>query len=193
MPDRKAPPIPPIPERYVAPASAPVRINPSIPRRSIRRTPPSPTKSAKSDKGSRWGKWSMRVKTAFRFKRHKRPPVVDLRKPAVPVMDIGKPSGFQHHFTYGEKGLRTSDGLFVPPAEETPTPAGARGTIVLAGASLGGGDLGQGPSTSHVRDKGTAGAGNNGGDNLYLGLGHQDADGTAVSDDGDSDWEDDEV
>lgn len=198
MPNREAPPIPPISQQYAAPASSPpaVTIKPPSPSRSIRRPHPSPTKSAKSGKGSRWGRWSMRVKTVFMFRRHRKSPalpaVIDFNEPSGPEVNIGRPSSFQHHVTHGKQGLRAADGMFVPPASEDPVLGDAGGTsAMISSGGLGISGLGQPPSSCHDAETGASDAGPSR-ENRYAGLGHQDADGTALSDDGDSAWEEDE-
>jgi hypothetical protein len=201
MPDREAPPVPQLPPQYTALASAPpaVTINPPSPSRSIRRSHSSPTKSAKSGKGSRWGRWSMRVKTVFRFKRYTKtpvqaalPPAMDESEPSAPAIVISGPIGFQHVSSNTVKDLRApGTGLFASPHWMPPVRSGEEQRRVMMSGGLGISGLDQPSSSSHDAESGTPEAGPIKG-STFAGLGRQDADGTAVSDDGDSEWEDSE-
>lgn len=198
MPNLEAPPVPWLPPWYAASSSAPpaVTIIPPSPHRSIRRPPLSPTKSTKSGKGSRWGRWSMRAKTAFRFRRHKQPPVVPPvlyeNEPTAPTIDISGPSTFRHLNSCTVQDLRAPEtGLFVSTHWRPPIHTGAEQMSVMIGGGLGISSLGQPLSLSQSRgalpdvcDAGPSG------ESSFAGLGCQDEDGSAVSDDGDSEWED---
>jgi len=198
MPNRKAPPIH---QQYAASASAPpaVTINPPSPSRSIRRPHPSPTKSGKSGKGCKWGRWSMRVKTVFRFKCHKKstvqavlPPMMDDSEPPAPAMNIGGPSVFRHLTSGTTEDLRAPDtGLFASPHWRAPVYSSGEMRSVMIGDGLGISGLDQPSSSTYHAGQGVSEAGPRG-ENSYAGLGYQDVDDTAVSDDGNSEWEDDE-
>lgn len=177
MPSRPAPPVPQIPPQFGGPPH--VAINPPSPRRTTRSPPRSPTKSAKSGKNSGWCRFKVKVKKALSFGRKKK-------------LKISGPTDFRHERTYGTHPLRAPGTGVLTAAPRLPVPGGAGGTGVMLSGGLGGGDLGQRPGTSHGVGGGTTGAGL-AREVTHGGLGHQDVDGTAVSDDGDSDWEDQEA
>jgi hypothetical protein len=105
-------------------------------------------------------------------------------------MEIGAPSGFRHVSSVTGKELRAPDtGLFASLGSRIPNPGSVGGTSMMMSGELGGGDLGQRSNTSHGAGPGAAGA-DPSRRNPYSRLGHRDIDDTAVSDDGDSDWED---
>jgi hypothetical protein len=201
MPTCDAPPIPPIPLQYAAPTPAPppVTINQTSSTRSIRSTHHSPRKSGKIGKGSRLDRWSMRVKTVFRFKRHKKSPVpavlpfvMDDSDSSGPATDIGLPAAFQHVSSNTVHHLRApGTGLFASPHWRAPVRSGKEMRSVMMSGGLGISGLDQPSSSSHDAALGPSGAGPSEG-NTYAELGQQDADDAAVSEDGNSEWEDDE-
>lgn len=141
----------------------------------------------------------MKVKTVFRFKRHRRspvqaalPPAMDESEPSAPEIVIGGPVGFQHVSSNTVKDLRApGTGLFASPHWMPPVRSGEEQRRVMMSGGLGISGLDQPSSSSHDAESGTPEAGPIKG-STFAGLGRQDADGTAVSDDGDSEWEDSE-
>ncbi|KAF2625527.1 hypothetical protein BU25DRAFT_423224 [Macroventuria anomochaeta] len=179
------PPVPPIPQPFGGPP--PATINPPSPRRLVRSPPRSPTKSAKSTKGSGWRRLGRKVKKVFSFGRQKKRNSTH-SDGGQRAMVIGEPYDFVHRETHGVGPLRPSGPARVGTRTTTSGVAGGESWSESMSGRLGCG-LDDRPSIGcdggvGARDKDISGGAE------FGGLGNLDVEGTAVSDDEDSTWED---
>lgn len=113
-------------------------------------------------------------------------------EPPAPAMDIGSPSGFRHVTSDTVQDLRApGTGLFASPHWRPPVHGGAVETSMMTSGGLIMVGLGQPSSSSHDAEPGASDTGPSVG-SISAGLERQVADSTVVTDDGDSEWEDDE-
>jgi len=157
------PPLPPLTfqDQGQSQGLPPINLQPPSPKRLIKDSPRSPTKSTR---GSRWRHVGRKIKRVFTFGRQGKRGSREMEGQGRP-MEIGSPYGFQHVETHGVGPLRT----------------GAQSGDAMTTGHLG------------LRNGGYGGQGGLGGPSGAVevgGLGRLDVEGTAVEDDGASEWED---